>query len=132
MILPAHYLDWGTRRPAADSLAEKGEQATGLSAASYRLRARVDAGLDAARDAYGRAQSAVLDSRYAFLGMCVAALFFTMGLGSHVPVDLFPSDFNQLMVDGAQAPTDFGVDQTDPVLDAGDGGGRSSRGVTTS
>ncbi|MBW2235587.1 MAG: efflux RND transporter permease subunit [Deltaproteobacteria bacterium] len=115
VILPAHYLDWGTRRPAADSLAEKGEQATGLSAASYRLRARVDAGIDAARDAYGRAQAAVLESRYAFLGMCVAALIFTLGLGSHVPVDLFPSDFNNLFVT-VRTPTDFGVDQTDPVL----------------
>ncbi len=115
VILPAHYLDWGTRRRATDSLAEKGEAASGLSAASYRLRVRVDDTLERMRDAYGRAQKAVLQVRYAFLSACVAGLVFTLGLAAHVPVDLFPSDFNNLFVT-LRAPTDFGIEQTDPVV----------------
>lgn len=114
VILPAHYLDWGTRRRAADSLAEMGD-AKGLSSFSYRVRARVDTGIDNLRDAYSRAQLGVLQHRYSFLAMCVAALIFTVGLASHVPVNLFPSDFNNLFVT-VRTPTDFGVDQTDPVV----------------
>lgn len=115
VILPAHYLDWGTRRRAAESLAEKGEGASGLAARSYRLRARVDQRIEELRDAYLRAQSTLLANRYPFLAMCVAALIFSLGLGAHVPVDLFPSDFNNLFVT-VRTPTDFGLDQTDPVM----------------
>jgi HAE1 family hydrophobic/amphiphilic exporter-1 len=115
VILPAHYLDWGTRKRAEESLAELGEGASGLSVASYRLRARVDADIARLREGYARAQAAVLEHRYVFLVMCAAALFFTLGLARHVPVDLFPSDFNNLLVT-VKAPTDYGLDQTDEVV----------------
>lgn len=114
VILPAHYMDWGTRRPAAESLAEHRGK-TGLAAFGYRMRARVDVGIDRLRSAYGRAQSAVLANRYPFLAMCLGALAFSIGLSTRVPVNLFPSDFNNLFVT-VRTPTDFGVDQTDPVV----------------
>lgn len=114
VILPAHYLDWGTRRRASDSMAAYAGK-RGIAAFSYRVRARVDAGIEALRERYARAQVGVLAHRYSFLVMCVAALVFAVGLSAHVPVNLFPSDFNNLFVT-VRTPTDFGVDQTDPVV----------------
>ncbi len=111
-ILPAHYLDWGSRRKASDSL-EEGR--SGVAAWSYRVRARVDAGLEALREHYIRAQGAVLRQRGVFLVMCVSALWFSCGLSRHIPVDLFPSDVNRLIV-AVECATDFGIDQTDQVV----------------
>ncbi len=114
VILPAHYLDWGTRRRASESLAHHAGKG-GLAEASSRVRARVDAGIEALREAYARAQARVLAHRYSFLAMCLAALVFAVALSTRVPVNLFPSDFNNLFVT-VRTPTDFGVDQTDPVV----------------
>jgi len=112
VVLPAHYLDFGSRGRASASLAEA---RSGLSRLSYGVRARVEAFLDGFRALYIRAQGRVLQHRHAFLALSLAALFFALGLSRHVPVDLFPSDFNQLMAT-LEAPTDFGVDQTNEVM----------------
>ena len=112
VILPAHYLDWGSRRRASDSAAElRG----GIRGWSYATRARVDARIASFREQYLAAQAAVLRHPGAFMLTCVAALFFSCGLSRHVPVDLFPSDFNQLMV-SIELPTDYGYQQTDAVV----------------
>jgi HAE1 family hydrophobic/amphiphilic exporter-1 len=113
VILPAHYLDWGTRRKASDAAAEHAGRA-GLSSASYRLRASVDGFVARMRARYGRAQAAVLASRYPFLAVCLAALLVSVALSQRVPVDLFPSDFNNLFVT-VETPPDFGLEQTDEV-----------------
>jgi multidrug efflux pump subunit AcrB len=112
VILPAHYLDWGSRRKASESAARV---QSGISGWSYAVRSRVDARLEALRDLYLAAQGAVLRHRGAFLLLCVAALFFSCGLSRHLPVDLFPSDFNQIMV-SIEAPTDSGFEQTDALV----------------
>jgi HAE1 family hydrophobic/amphiphilic exporter-1 len=114
VVLPAHYLDFGSRRKASDSLAEAPADAL-ITRWSYRQRARVDAALDRFRNLYLVAQGGVLQHRWAFLAASVAALWFSCGLSRHVPVDLFPSDFNQLMAT-VEVPTDYGVDQTDVVV----------------
>jgi HAE1 family hydrophobic/amphiphilic exporter-1 len=114
VILPAHYLDFGSRRKAADSLAETRADA-GFVRWSYAMRVRVDAGIDRFRSFYLVAQGRILEHRWVFLVASLAALWFSLGLAQHVPIDLFPSDFNQLMVT-LEAPTDHGVDQTDRVV----------------
>jgi HAE1 family hydrophobic/amphiphilic exporter-1 len=115
VILPVHYLDWGSRRRSAeDGLAHAGNV---LSRWSYTVRGRVDAAINWAREAYLSAQLRVLHLRGPFLAMSVAALFFSLGLAQHLPVDLFPSDFNQVLVT-LEAPTDNGVEQTDALLRA--------------
>ncbi len=112
VILPVHYVDFGSRGRARGAV-----RGPALLRLSDRLRSATEAGLDGLRDTYGRAQQRVLEHRYAFLAFSVAALFFAVGLSRHVPVDLFPSDFNQIMV-SLEAPTDFGIDQTDEVVRA--------------
>jgi HAE1 family hydrophobic/amphiphilic exporter-1 len=102
VVLPAHYIDFGSRRKASDSLKES---SGGISRWSYAARARVDGLIDAARGFYIGAQARVLEHRWAFLALSLA----------HIPVDLFPSDFNHIMAT-VETPTDFGVDQTERVV----------------
>jgi HAE1 family hydrophobic/amphiphilic exporter-1 len=71
--------------------------------------------MDRLRSRYLRVQAGLLDHRAAFLGASLAALFFSLGLAQHLPVDLFPSDFNRLFV-SIETPTDFSIEQTDQVV----------------
>jgi HAE1 family hydrophobic/amphiphilic exporter-1 len=116
VILPAHYLDWGSR--AHVGAAHRSPQ-PGLLGVLRRwpdlARDGVDRGLEAARDAYLRAQSALLEHRFAFLALCCAALYFSCGLQQHVRVDLFPSDFDQVYV-SLQTPVDSPFAETDEVM----------------
>ncbi len=114
VILPAHYVDWGSRRSARASVEEEGDK-PGWQRASYRVRFAVDSAIAGARSRYLRAQSAALEHRYAFLGASIGAFVFALGLWQHVPVDLFPSDFNQFMV-AIEAPRDYGIDQTEEIV----------------
>jgi HAE1 family hydrophobic/amphiphilic exporter-1 len=107
IILPAHYLDWGSRRPT---------EAAGVSW-SRRVRVRVDGVVAGARERYLGALDAVLAHRHTFLGMCVAALAFAIALTPHLDVDLFRSDFNQLFV-SMDAPIDAGIEKTDGAMTA--------------
>jgi HAE1 family hydrophobic/amphiphilic exporter-1 len=113
VILPVHYLDWGSRR--RDEAAARAAEARPLASFSYAVRGRVDGAIDRLRDSYLLAQLRVLHLRGPFLAMSGAALFFSVGLAQHLPVDLFPSDFNQIIVT-LEAPTDFGVEQTDELV----------------
>jgi len=113
VILPAHYLDFGSRHHASDALADG--RRSGLVRWSYAVRARVDRSITAARHIYLGAQGRVLEHRWAFLAVSAAALFFAINLNRHVPVDLFPSDFNHIMAT-VEAPTDFGIDQTEMLV----------------
>ncbi len=116
LILPAHYLDWGSRkRPGTGD--SRVESKFFLRRFSDQMRLRVDVGLDRLRDVYLSGQSRVLAHRNLFLAVSVAALFFACGVSTRVPVNLFPSDFNQLFIT-VQTPTDFGIDQTEEVMKA--------------
>ena len=113
VILPVHYLDWGSRRRASDAARIEGGSA--VSRWSHSVRVRVDDTLDRMRDSYLVAQRRVLHARGPFLLMSGTALFFAVGLAQHLPVDLFPSDFNQVIVT-VETPTDHGVEKTDELL----------------
>ena len=118
VVLPAHYLDWGSRAHVGASGKSAG---AGLFAAARRIsdraRDRVDTWLEGSRATYLRAQSALLHHRYAFLGACVAGLWFSCGLQQHVRVDLFPSDFDEAFV-SVRAPVDFPIEKTDALMKA--------------
>jgi multidrug efflux pump subunit AcrB len=114
VVLPAHYLDWGSRRSAGDSLSRVADRPV-WQRASYALRAQVDAAIVSLRHRYLQLQARILTHRYAFMVLSLGALVFAAGLFRHVPVDLFPSDFNQLMV-AIETPRDFGIEQTDRVV----------------
>ena len=92
-----------------------GNSSIGLIRASHRARLAVDRAIDRWRIRYLRAQAQVLEHRWAFAGMSLAALFFAVSLSSHVAVDLFPSDFNMVIV-AVDGPPDFGIDQMEETV----------------
>ena len=110
VILPAHYMDWGSRKAE-----ETKDPSAGIVGASARARERVDGFITRARDRYLLALEPVLRHRLSFLAVCVAALGFSCGLSKHVQVDLFKSDFNQFFV-SIEAPVDAGIVETDQAL----------------
>jgi HAE1 family hydrophobic/amphiphilic exporter-1 len=114
-VLPAHYIDWGSTRGAASALESYEAGARGIARWSHGLRAQADLFIDRIRNAYLRALEHVLANRTPFLISCVAAFYFACGVSSHVRVDLFPSDFNQLFVT-IQSPVDYSLDQTNEVV----------------
>jgi HAE1 family hydrophobic/amphiphilic exporter-1 len=79
------------------------------------VRVRVDGTIVSLREAYLRGLEHVLQNRVPFLVACLAAFYFSCGLSSRVPVDLFPSDFNQLFVT-IETPVDWSIDQTNEVM----------------
>ncbi|MGH0033438.1 MAG: efflux RND transporter permease subunit [Myxococcota bacterium] len=113
VVLPAHYVDFGSRRASGE--AEEAPASTAISSWSRGVRGRVDGGIAGIREAYLRAQDRVLEHRGLFLACCLAALYGAMGLAQHVRVDLFPGGFNQLFVT-VQTPVDYGIDQTNEVM----------------
>jgi len=113
VVLPAHYLDWGSRlrQPEAPGAPPR----AAWRRASDRLRERVDDTLTRMRERYLGLQSGALAHRGAFLAASAGIFVFSCGLWQHVPVNLFPGDFNNLMV-AVEAPRDYGIEQTDRVV----------------
>ena len=112
IILPAHYLDWGSRRAEAHDGTSRG-----IRSWSHSVRASVDAALQRAREIYLRGLEHVLANRGAFLMVCLSALGFSCGLTEHVDVDLFRSDYNQMFI-SVDAPIDSGIEQTTEAMGA--------------
>ncbi len=112
-VLPAHYMDWGSKS-ARDAMAG-GAGRGALSGFSYRVRNATDEMIDRMRAGYLRLLDVVLVHRLPFLAACVGAFWFSCGLSAHVPVDLFPSDFNQLFV-SIHGPVDYKLDQMNEVV----------------
>jgi multidrug efflux pump subunit AcrB len=113
-VLPAHYMDWGSKSSAKDAIAKKTQRGP-ISGLSYRLRESTDQLIDRARTRYLAALDVVLAHRMPFLAACVGAFYFSCGLSAHVPVDLFPSDFNQLFIT-VHGPVDYNIDQMNKIV----------------
>ena len=114
VVLPAHYLEWGSTSRAADALA-KADSKSGIRTWSHRVRARADATIGSLRSAYVRGLGRVMRHRGAFLLACVGVFIFAQGLSTRVRVDLFPSDFNQLFV-SIETPIDFSIEESNEVI----------------
>ena len=114
LVLPAHYLEWGSTSRAKDALASR-ESRSGIRAWSHKLRAHTDGFIDSLRSAYVRGLERVMAHRGAFLLACVGVFIFAQGLSSRVLVDLFPSDFNQLFV-SIETPVDFSLAESNEVI----------------
>jgi len=113
-VLPAHYLDWGSS--TGPGVGQGSAQLRGgVRGLSQRIHARSDAAISSLRSAYLRGLERVLAHRGAFLLACVGAFVFAQGLSSRVPVDLFPSDFNQLFV-SIETPIDFSIEESNQVI----------------
>jgi HAE1 family hydrophobic/amphiphilic exporter-1 len=128
IVLPAHYVDFGSRHKASDP--RGGNSPIRLFRASHRARLAVDRAIDRWRSRYLQAQAQVLEHRWSFVGVSLAALFFAVSLSSHVGVDLFPSDFNMVIVT-VDGPPDSGIDQMEETMQGMEGSLGSARDELT-
>ncbi len=112
LILPAHYLDFGSRRRGAD---EAGPPPGRFGRLTARVRGAVDRGIGVARDAYARALLPVLEHKLAFVALLVGMLLFAYGYSRHLVVDLFPGEFDTFNVLLETQP-DYSLDQTEQIV----------------
>ncbi len=120
VILPAHYLDFGSRRSPGE-LPERPEGAGpvrlfffGVSFAAARLHRRVDLGLGRLRRAYVASLDVVLTHKGPFAALTLSCWLFSCSAGTWLPIDLFPSEFDTFFLT-LEAPTEYSIDQTDRV-----------------
>jgi multidrug efflux pump subunit AcrB len=115
VILPAHYLDFGSRKrraPEPEALA-----ASRFTRITVRIRTAVDGGISTARNAYARALLPVIEHRASFAVLIVAMAMFAYGYARHLDVELFPGEFDTFNV-LLEAPSDYSLDQTEEVVRA--------------
>ena len=110
VILPAHYLDFGSRRKPEG----EGPELTGFGARTHRIRAAVEGGIGSVRGAYARALVPVLEHKVAFTALLVGLVFFSWGYSQNLEVELFPGEFDTFNV-LLESPPDFSLDQTEAV-----------------
>ena len=111
-VLPAHYVEWGSRaRKNAGGEAQEHR----LARISHAVRAHMDSFVHRARTQYTYALAQVLEHRGAFLLATLGLAILALGLSTRIRVDLFPSDFNQLFV-SIETPVDFTIDESDQVV----------------
>ncbi|MDJ0869701.1 MAG: efflux RND transporter permease subunit [Myxococcota bacterium] len=104
LILPAHYLDFGSRRRADGAAAGR----------VARARATVDRGVAALRDQYARALDLVLAHRLPFTALFGAVFLLAFAGAQHLRVDLFPGEFDTFNV-LFEGPSDSSLDRSDRV-----------------
>lgn len=114
VILPAHYLDLGSRHAAKSRPPARGRFGR-VVAVFGAMHARVDRGIGELRRLYLAALDVVLRHRLSFGALAVALFVFAAGVATHLPIVMFPSEFNNFFV-VLEAPTDFGLDRTDAVF----------------
>jgi HAE1 family hydrophobic/amphiphilic exporter-1 len=114
IILPAHYYDFGSRH--APGARPEGGSGIGRAVAFFgSIHAAVDRGIGQLRGAYLRALDVALRHRASFGVLAVAVFALALGVATHLPVDLFSSEYNNFFV-SLESPTDYGLDQTNAVF----------------
>ncbi|MCP4006228.1 MAG: efflux RND transporter permease subunit [bacterium] len=121
IILPAHYLDFGSRRlpgqmPEAPSGAGRLVQTSIRMVRTFsRLHLHVDRGIGHLRAWYVRALDVVLNHRAAFTTLILCSWLFSCGAASQLEVNLFPTEFDNFFV-SLKTPRAFSLEQTDEIV----------------
>jgi hypothetical protein len=114
VILPAHYLDFGSRRRVGQGDAEL-LPTSRFARATTRVRNLVDSWIANARGAYERALVPVLEHRVSFAVLIVALGTFAYGYSRNLDVELFPGEFDTFNV-LLESPSEYSLDQTEQVV----------------
>jgi multidrug efflux pump subunit AcrB len=125
IILPAHYLDFGSRQGAGKNQKQQvPRQSIGgfatrvfapVASLAARIRERVDAGLVGLRDRYAWLLDVVLENGGSFALLFVSLLFFANAVAGTLRVELFPGEFNTFNV-LLETPSDSDLDFTDRIV----------------
>ncbi|MEM9177108.1 MAG: efflux RND transporter permease subunit [Myxococcota bacterium] len=119
LILPAHYLDFGSRQSARAKAAAAGDRArkgivgsvTGLF---ERLRIGMEKGFDALRAGYLVVLAPVIRHRASFVVLFLSSLMLTCAAGTRLQFELFPGEFATFNI-SLESPPDFSLEQTSAV-----------------
>jgi HAE1 family hydrophobic/amphiphilic exporter-1 len=107
VILPAHYLDFGSRRSKRES-----EHAANPFA---RMRAGMDGGFDRLRAIYQRGLAQVITYRFSFAALTLSCLFAAYAGAMHLQVELFPGEYSDFNI-SLEAPPSFSLEHTGEVV----------------
>ncbi len=115
IVLPAHYLDFGSRkaRTSGDPAAIGGMGS--FSRLVVRTRTGVDAGIERLRSLYVRMLDPVLEYRFSFAVLWVAALSLSYAYAQHLEVELFPGEFDTFNV-LLESSSDSSLEQTEAII----------------
>jgi len=135
VILPAHYVDLGSRNPPVAGQRTRPAVA-GLRRLllivpwlAGRMRLRVDAGIGQLRSSYLQALDAVLQYPKSFVALAASMVLLSLGVASHLEVEFFPSEATNMFVT-LEAPTDWSLEQTSELMAGVDEGLNGLLGTT--
>lgn len=114
LILPAHYLDFGSRQGARAKVAAGGGRTGPIGAASGffdSLRMGMERGFDSLRAGYLVLLRPVIRHRVSFLALFAAFLLLTVAASTRLTFDLFPGEFSTFNI-SVEAPPDSSLEQT--------------------
>ncbi|MDC1294712.1 efflux RND transporter permease subunit [Myxococcota bacterium] len=117
LILPAHYLHFGSRRGAGsgpDALAAGASPWARVQYFFAGLRTSMDRGFDALRRGYLSILRPILTHRFAFAMLLAMALFVTAAASTRLKFELFPGEFSNFNI-SVEAPPDFSLERTSAV-----------------
>jgi HAE1 family hydrophobic/amphiphilic exporter-1 len=115
VILPAHYLDFGSRTAARKG--RSGQRGWRAALAPVEgLRFRMDRGFDALRSVYLRALRPVITHRFSFGVLLVAVLLAAVAGATRLRVVLFPGEYQSFTI-SLEAEPDFSLERTAEIVD---------------
>ena len=110
IILPAHYLDFGSRNAA------KAPSRSGLRGIFERLRYGMDRGFDRLRALYLLALAPVVRHRFAFGVLLIAFLVWSAASAVRLPIELFPGEYLNFNI-SLESPPDYSLEQTSALAE---------------
>lgn len=114
VILPAHYLHFGSRRAAGHRAGGSGGNR--LGALLDRVHLAVDAGFDRVRVAYLAALDRVVAHSFSF-GVLVISLLISAAAGfTHLKFELWPGEYSNFTIN-LETPSSYSLDRTTQVVD---------------
>ncbi|NNL65869.1 MAG: efflux RND transporter permease subunit, partial [Myxococcales bacterium] len=107
VILPAHYLDFGSRRGHGAP--------TGREGLFTRMRLAVDRAFDALRGAYRGAIRRIITHRASFAALTLSLLFAAYAGAQYLKVELFPGEYSDFNI-SLEAPPSYGLERTAAIV----------------
>ena len=112
VILPAHYLDFGSRRGSGEEAPRHRGRTAALLAG---LRAGTDRGFERLRAAYLAALDRVITHRGAFGVLAVALLYVAVVSAGYLRFELWPGEFSDFSIN-LETPPSHSLDSTSRVM----------------
>ncbi len=119
VILPAHYLDFGsTRKSSSDEATPAPDRPASalrrFGSSIGSMRTGMDGAFDWLRTVYKKALRPVVTHRFAFSMLLLSALVATASLATRLRFELFPGEFSSFNI-AVEAPPDYSLERTSAI-----------------